>query len=98
MGKEKWLPPETLRNELGIHNWLQFPYPIAYLVMMKKKGMKRVLDLMMNSKKKRIKKKELRRLYREFWKVLDKSYSSVKWQYCKEKPYLEEKEKKGGIL
>lgn len=52
MGKEKWLPPETLRNGLGVHNWLQFPYPIVYLIMMKKKGMKRVLDLMMNSKRK----------------------------------------------
>lgn len=94
MGKEKWLPPEILRDKLGVHNWLQFPYPIVYLVMMEKKGMRRTLNLMMNSKKDRVRKKELRRLYREFWKVLDKSYSSVKWQCCKEKPYLEEKEKK----
>lgn len=95
MRKEKWLPPEILRDKLGVRNWLQFPYPIVYLVMMEKKGMRRALNLMMNSKKDRVRKKELRRLYREFWKVLDKSYSSVKWQCCKEKPYLEEKEKKG---
>lgn len=97
MGKEKWLPPEILRDKLGVHNWLQFPYPIVYLVTMKKKGMKRVVNLMKNSKKKRIKKKELRRFYKEFWKTLDKSYASVKWQCYKEKPYLEEKgEEEGG--